>query len=323
MKLTKFVLVVLAVLLAPTLVLTPSAFAQDVKDEARQLAQEGIRLLEEGQPDAAIAKLQEAESKFHAPTHLLYIARARTQLGQLREAHDTYISILAEKMPNYVPEAFHKARQTAEGEAAGLRPRLATVAIQISGENADQAEVAIDGEPVDAAVLPFPIAVEPGTHQITATAIGAEPASQSVDVAVGNTASVALDLAAAAAGPARGAAGGGDTVDDDGFPVIATIALAVGAVGLGVGAVTGALTLSKASDIKAECDGDRCPAAQESEADDAKTLGNVSTAMFVVGGIATTLGVVLLVIDLSSDSGGDTALQLNVTPTGAALRGSF
>ncbi len=301
----------LALLAVVVALLAAPASAQDVRDQARALAEEGIALLSEGRAAEAMDKLQAAEALFHAPTHLVYLARAHTQLDQLMEAHDTYVAVLIEQIPNYAPEAFHKARQMAESEATALRPRIATLAISVSGE----AEVRIDGRPIERARLAYPVAVSPGAHTVAAGS-----ARETVRAALGQVTPVTLSAdAPPAPAPAPRTPPPADSVEDDGFPVLATIALAVGGAALGVGAVTGALTLDQASDIKRHCQGDVCPRDQEEAADDAKTLGNVSTAMFVAGGVVTALGIVLLVIDLS----GDEAVAFELTPSAASLRARF
>ncbi len=81
-----------------------------------------------------------------------------------------------------------------------------------------------------------------------------------------------------------------------GSRLLGFITLGVGAVGLGIGAATGALSLSRVSDLEARCGGYRCTPAEEPDAHRAKTLGTISTAAFVVGGVAAAAGVVLLVI---------------------------
>ena len=81
-----------------------------------------------------------------------------------------------------------------------------------------------------------------------------------------------------------------------GSPLPGLITIGVGAVGLGIGAVTGALSLSRVSDLEARCGGYHCSPADEADARSAKTLGNVSTAAFVVGGVAAAAGALLLVI---------------------------
>lgn len=75
------------------------------------------------------------------------------------------------------------------------------------------------------------------------------------------------------------------------------LALGLGVVGVGVGAITGALSLSKASELTLEvCPKYNCSPALQGKADTAKMLGNVSTAAFILGGAAVAAGVVLLVI---------------------------
>ncbi|MRG97578.1 tetratricopeptide repeat protein [Polyangium spumosum] len=77
-------------------------------------------------------------------------------------------------------------------------------------------------------------------------------------------------------------------------PGVATLGL--GVLGVGVGAVTGALSFSKVDDIRARCQGNHCLAADRDNAEQARLLGNVSTVAFVVGGAAAAAGVALLVL---------------------------
>jgi tetratricopeptide (TPR) repeat protein len=73
----------------------------------------------------------------------------------------------------------------------------------------------------------------------------------------------------------------------------AVIALGAGGVGLAVGALFGALALSQASDVKATCDGNRCPKASEPHADAAITKGWVSTVAFGAGAAGVVIGAIL------------------------------
>jgi hypothetical protein len=69
----------------------------------------------------------------------------------------------------------------------------------------------------------------------------------------------------------------------------------LGAVGLVVGSITGALVLGKKGTIEDNCEGTRCNAAGKEAADSAKSLGLVSTIGFGVGiaGLATAAVLVL------------------------------
>ncbi|MGK4000272.1 tetratricopeptide repeat protein [Sorangium sp. So ce1024] len=96
--------------------------------------------------------------------------------------------------------------------------------------------------------------------------------------------------------PAPRPEGGGGSL------VPAAVAFGLGAVGLGVGAATGIASLSRVSDIKARCDGQRCPPELKGDADTASTLGHVSTVGFVVGAASAAAGVVLLALRPGGDA---------------------
>jgi hypothetical protein len=271
--------------------------------EARELATQGITLFTDGKFIESIGYLERAEAKFHAPTHLLYMARARAKLGENLQAHKLYVDMLAEKVPNYAPAAFHKAQEAARSEIDSLAPKVARLRVTVVGNAAAGSRVTLDGNLVPTERLAFAIAVTPGEHNVEANASGLAPVAQTVNAAVGSEQPVELALnraaspAATAGGepaPAGPAATGGSDQSGGGSMVPAVIAFGLGGAALAAGAITGAMTLSKASDIKGECTNDVCPLEQEAEADSAKPLGNISTVMFVVGGVAVGAGVVLL-----------------------------
>ena len=60
------------------------------RDAARALSGRGYEELEARHYHRAIALFQEAEAHFHAPTHLLYTARAQVKAGLLFEARATF-----------------------------------------------------------------------------------------------------------------------------------------------------------------------------------------------------------------------------------------
>ncbi len=295
------------------------------REQARPLALAGLELLNAGKNTEAIVKLEEAERIFHAPTHLLFIGRARRGQGELIGAYDTFVDILLEDIPNYAPKPFLKAKREAREEADALLTEIATVVIRVSGVPLDRLAVTIDGTPVRTERLAYPIGVTAGAHTIEATAEGTTPASQSIEVSAGQSPTVTLTLSAVATDlPTKG----GQRAPESPFPVLATIMLVLGGGALAAGAVTGALTLSKASDIKATCTGTVCPEDQQKDADDAKLLGTVSTAMFIGGGVLAATGIVLMIVDPFGDSASDAesasaSLAVRLGPTHAAVIGTF
>lgn len=303
------------------------AHAQGARDEARELARQGIALLDQGQNEEALEKLREAEAKFHAPTHLIYMARALTGMGKLVEAHNFYIDVLVEAIPNYAPDAFHDAQKSATDGARELEAKIATLRVSVTGDKAEQARVTVDGNEIARPRLAHPIAVEAGSHRVEASAPGALPQKREVEAPVGAATDVALELAAepgAAPNPSGGNAAGEESASA--FPIGAGVAFGIGGAALVVATVTGVLTLQRADEIKETCNENVCPPEQEAEADDAKVLGNVSTAMFAIGGAGVALGAILLIAGAASDdeaAGDRPRVDVALGPMGVAVRGSF
>jgi hypothetical protein len=81
--------------------------------------------------------------------------------------------------------------------------------------------------------------------------------------------------------------------------VAAGISFGVGALGLGLGAVTGVLALVKGNDVKSRCTGDVCALSAQGDLDAIHTLGTLSTVGFVIGGVGVAAGAVVLVVSRS------------------------
>jgi hypothetical protein len=300
----------------------PGAAQEDAdRDRARDLAKEGIALLEAGEAEAAAEKLEAAEQLFHAPTHLLYLARARTALGQLVEAHGLYVRILVEDIPNYAPLPFHKARASAASEAAELRARIATVRVRVRGAPAAGLLVELDGRSVQTALLAEPIAVAPGDHDIVIRAAGYQPAIRSFLATIGAVAEIDLGLSPIVP-PSDDALPPPEPERSDALGIAGGVLLGVAGGALLGGAIAGAVTLQRASDIKDRCPDGVCPLEESGTVDEAMVVGNVSTALFVVGGAVGAAGIVLVALHASSGDAA-TALDLRVAPAGAVIVGSF
>ncbi len=84
--------------------------------------------------------------------------------------------------------------------------------------------------------------------------------------------------------------------DDGGSYAAAGVAFGLAAVGAGVGAVAGGLSLSDARSIESGCLAGVCPASMRSEASTARVLGNLSTASLIAGGAAALTGIVFLIV---------------------------
>jgi hypothetical protein len=283
----------------------PASPTSDARDSARKLAERGYELFQAGRYGEAITHFDKAEQLFHAPPHLLFIARSQAKLGKLLAARAAYDAIVAERLASYAPDAFVRAQQEARIEVVALRTRLPTLELRIRGALPSSVEVQLDGATVPVARERQRIPVDPGKHTLVARSGAAPPLTRSVTVMESTSVPIELSFEAApSTAPVGAGAAGADEETDDGTPsslVPPVVAFVVGGLGLGVGAVTGAMSLSKVAEIEEHCPEDasgvkRCDPALEPDADTARTLGTVSTVSFVIGGVGVATGVILLVL---------------------------
>jgi hypothetical protein len=256
---------------------------------ARVKAEQGLKLFGAGRWTEAYDWFREADVLYHAPTLVLYMARCQRQAGKLLEARTLYGQLISEPIPGDANAAFVEAHDNAKSELEKLRALIPVVDFAVLDVPRASVRLTLDGAPLteDRKEL------NPGPHVLEIAGGAGEHNSKSFTLVEGPNPRVEIRLRnplpppppkpLAVVPPPRGSY------------VPGAVVLGVGGVGLVVGAVTGAITLSKASSVKSQCTGDVCPASAQGAAGSASTLGNVSTAMFVVGGVAAAAGVVLLV----------------------------
>ena len=321
-----------AIALGASLSAPPIARAQatmtEARESARALAERGLDLFEAKKYAEAIEHFRQAEERFHAPTHLLFTARAYDKLGRLLEAQTTYQSLVNEQLANYAPDAFREAQATARAELVTLAPRIPRLEITLRGAAADRARVTVDGKAVTLQ-RDKPFAVDPGEHTVAATAEGAAPASRTVTAAEGTSTRVELVGEAAAAAPTGPAGPPPDEpapASAGGSKLPAAVAFGVGGVGVALGAVTGILSLGKVGELEDRCPTKVCSAADQELADSARTLGTVSTIGLIVGGVGVAAGVVLLVVEPAPAPHASAAgprVVTRVGPGSLSLAGTF
>lgn len=274
-------------LLAPATALAAPPSAED-REAARKLADEGAELFDAGRYDEAVKLFRKADEKVHAPTFGLAIAQAYAKGGKLIEARAHYQKVVNEKLPPSPPPSFVEAQAAARRELDELSRRIPTLQIVLSGAGAGGAKVAIDGAPV--ASIDQPLERNPGDHRIDVTPGSGKPISRELTLREGATERIEIALPGAAPGSEKASSGSKGSI------LPAAISLGIGAVGIGVGAVTGAMALGRAGDIKDACSGNVCPKSLEGEASSAGTLADISTVSFIAGGVGVAAGVVLLIL---------------------------
>lgn len=256
---------------------------------ARVKAEQGLKLFGAGRWSEAYDWFREADVLYHAPTLVLYMARCQRQSGKLIEARALYEQLLAEPMPADARAAFVEAHDNAKVEVEKLRSLVPTVQFAVADAPRNAVRLTLDGAPLATDKKEL----NPGPHTLEVFGGKNEHATRTFTVVEGPNPPINIALHAP---PPIAPLPPAITPEKRGSYAPAAVALTVGAVGLVIGAATGAVTLSKASAVKSQCKGHVCPASAQAEANASNTLGNVSTAAFVVGGVAAATGVVLLVI---------------------------
>lgn len=319
---------ILVTVLALTL-WSSSAWGQSEADKttARQLAVEAQSALDAGKHQEAADKFARAELLFHAPPLLVGLGRAYVGLGKYVEAMESFNKVIRERMPESAPEAYLQAQEDARREIEGLDQKIAWVTIAVQGPK--EPVVTIDGAEVSVASLGVKRAVNPGSHEVRASADGFKASSETFSIESAQSKEVTLTLeedpegiADVVPGP-----GPGDTGGDEGgssiMPILGWTAIGVGGAALILGGVMGGLALGKHGDLSDACPNDACPTEEQDNLDSFRTFGTVSTVGFIVGGVLAAGGVVLLLTAPSDDDGdaaGDTSLSVGLGHASATIR---
>jgi hypothetical protein len=321
-------------LLCALMLLCASASAEegDGRDKARALAEQAGDALDARNYQQALDLVTRAEELYHAPTHLLIAAEAHEGLGALVDAAELYERIVAEPLPAGSPPAFKSAQNEATARVRALIARIPSLLVRVSPASA-RAVVTLDGQPFesggDAAKR-----VNPGKRMIRASAPGFRDYEKTVELKRGGVVKIEVKLERTEApsqpvppaeAPVDQPSAGVATDRASGSKVPAFVALGFGAVGFGVGAVTGKMSLDRVSDLDGACPDKRCPAARQADIDDAKMLGTISTIGFGVGALGIGTGVVLLVLSGSTEkrTAEGTAVGPWIGASSVGLRGSF
>jgi hypothetical protein len=274
------------------------------RETARGLMDEGRALSDKGNLKEAMKRFKAADDIMHVPTTGLFLARTQAALGLLVEARDTIQAIRGTPALPREPAPFTEARAQADQLDASLNGRVPALTIVVTSSSGPAATsgatVAIDGIDLPPSVVGLPRSVDPGHHVVTAKAGGHE-ATQEVDIREGEKKRVELVLAA---GDAAASASGDQpaSTTDSGAPVshgpsvLTFVAIGVAGAGLGVGAVTGIMAVSKQSTLQGECANKNCGPSSYTDLDSARTLATVSDVGFAVAGVGAAVAVVSLVI---------------------------
>ncbi len=307
---------------------------------AEALFQKGREHFKEKRYAEACLELAESQRLEPKLGTLLNLALCHETVGKTASAWAEYTSAatLAGRDGQKDREAF--ARQKVDE----LDKKL-TRLVLVAGENdAASLRVTLDGTPLDRATFGLRFPIDPGPHQISASADGKQPWTRAVEIppaAPDFTVTIPrLDAAVIIVpiGPPPGPEPVAPAVPPlvrqpapappppapagpSAAKVLTIAGFTVSGLGFVAGAITGALTLKKSSEL--DCPSKVCPANQAGTLHDATTLANVSNVGLIIGGAGLAAGITGLLLQPAGPSAAKASLQPFVGPMSAGLRGSF
>jgi len=306
-----------------------SALAQtdDEKITARSLGQEGQAALDKGDAKTAEDRFHRAVMIFDSakapvpPTLLVGYARGAAKSGHYIAAEEAYNRLIRAGLPPGAPAPFVKALEDAKREIESVTPHIARVTINVTG--CESPSVTLDGATVPSMILGIKKPVDPGTHEVKASAAGCKAATATFTVEDGKeaTSSITLEKEATTNVAPTGTGNTNTTTNPNtttstststststtsdtassggnGLKIAGFVALGIGGAGLIMGGITGGLALGDHGTLANECgaDGKSCPSTAKSTIDDYHLMGTLSTVGFVVGGVGVAAGIVMLVL---------------------------
>ena len=204
---------------------------------ARRLASAGAKAYSAGDYDRAVDRLRRAEKLVHSPVHLLYIARAQRELGQLVSAQENFLKVTREDLDSNDPRPWRDAQRDARKELAKLEPRVPTVTIEVKGRGADEATVVIDGEDTPAELIGVAQPIDPGEHKVLVKAPGRRSKTVKFSIGEGETKAVTLKLRKFKASDSGDDSDAGEDGASDGNSVVPYVAIGLGGAALIAGGV--------------------------------------------------------------------------------------
>jgi hypothetical protein len=277
---------------------------------------------------------------------LLNLAECYEKQGKFASAWSSFKEALVIAQRDNRPERVEYARK----HIAAVEPKVSKITIEVPSDvNEPGLSVSLDGAPLGDAAWGVGMPVDPGAHQITASAPNKQSYEQAVQVENGSTTIKIPKLEASASGAAPPPVAvdqdvvkkpvTDESVSSKSQRTVGFVIGGVGVVALGVGSYFGLHAMSKWSDRKDNCT-NGCTETAKKAGDDAKSAALISDIGFGVGIIAAGVGTYLVLsakpsVESRSESTGAharparQARSLQVLPAfgplggGLVLRGNY
>lgn len=288
-----------ALLVTLTMMTWHAAAAADQGALAEQLFRDGRTLMDAKKYDEACPKLAESQRLDPSTGTLLNLAVCHQREGKLATAWNEFNEAISLARKDNRSDRVEYAQQ----RLAEVEPLLSKLTIEVAKEVVVEGlAVQFDGTEVRRAAWGVALPVDPGPHQISASAPGKKEWTVSVNVA-GEAQTIQVTVPQLEDGPPEEeGAEAGAVVAAPGSPPRSgktqrIVGLGVGifgVVGVGLGSAFGVDAMKKNQTAKDEgCVDNVCPDGAGETRNKAKTSGTISTVAFAVGAAALGAGLVL------------------------------
>jgi hypothetical protein len=275
---------------------------------AEVLFRAGRAAAEKNDYEAACPKFRESQRLDPAPGTELNIADCEEHRGKLATAWELFTRVARE-----LPVADDRVK-LATSHAAALEKRIPRLTLTIGPGAPSGTTLRRDELDVGAASLGVPLPVDPGKHVVVARAPGRRDRTLNLDVTEGEQKTLEV-----VPGPEGEAPKPPQETDGRGTRrTLGFVAGGVGAAGIVVFAVTGALVLANKSTVDQHCNGRLCDRPGFDAAQSGQTLGMVSGGSLIAGGVLLGVGAAL-VLTSGPDKKPASALLPSAGPGGASL----
>jgi len=183
------------------------AEAQDSREQARTLFEEGVEAAASEDWETAVSRFEEALSLHAAPSIEYNLAAAYAEVDRLGEAGDLTASIFAN--PDTPPDVNEAAREL----DAEIADRAGTLTVSVSGEGSTGAQVFIDGRELPDTRLGIPRHESPGAREVSVARIDGTSEERTVEVTAGESATASFSGTDALSGDTSGQSTGADPRD--------------------------------------------------------------------------------------------------------------
>jgi hypothetical protein len=272
----------------------------DTRADAQRTFTQAQQLYEAGRTEAALEAFRSSHAGYPSPNSRLYIARCLRDLGRNAEAYTEFKAVLMDAAEADDADRYAQTLEAASLERASLRPRLGMLRLTVP-DDVPMAEVSVAGRVVSRAEWGQPIAVDPGTVSVSATAPGRRPFLRTYSIAAGERPAATVVLPpAGSASPAPAPAAPAQPAPPVAAPWPTGRAVAIGSAGVAVVgfAVWGAFGLqarARYDHLRGECDQHCGPEFKDSiNAGRTETLiSEVGLGVAAAGAAGCILGLIL------------------------------